>query len=99
MTFLKKQALFSNEKMGGNEGTIVISDQGRTFDKNIQTKEETLMKENIMKRMIAIVLVLCTMVSLSIPAFAAENDYTCSDYTDCTANGAEIYIITNYARS
>ena len=37
MAFLKKQALFSNENMGGNEGTIVISDQGRTFDKNIQT--------------------------------------------------------------
>jgi len=32
------------------------------------------MKKNIMKRMLAIVLVLCTMMSMAVPAFAAEND-------------------------
>lgn len=52
------------------------------------------MKNSIILRMLAIIMVLCTMVNLAVPAFAAENDYTCSDYTDCTANGSEIYIIT-----
>ena len=51
------------------------------------------MKKNIILRTLAIVMVLCTMGNLAVPAFAAENDYTCSDYTDCTANGSEIYII------
>lgn len=50
--------------------------------------------KNTMKRMLALMLVLCTMVSMAIPAYAAENNYTCSDYTDCTANGSEIYIVT-----
>ena len=54
------------------------------------------MKKNIMTRMLALVLALCTITSMAvpIPAFAAENDYSCSDYTDCTANGSEIYIVT-----
>lgn len=50
--------------------------------------------KNIMTRILALVLVLCTMMSMAVPAFAAGNDYTCSDYTDCTANGSKIYIIT-----
>lgn len=50
--------------------------------------------KNTMKRMLALMLVLCTMVSMTIPTYAAENDYSCSDYTDCTANGSEIYIVT-----
>lgn len=51
--------------------------------------------KNIMTRILALVLVLCSMISImGIPAFAAENGYFCSTYTDCTANGAEIYIVT-----
>lgn len=49
------------------------------------------MKKNIMKRIIALMLVVCTMVSATIPAFAA--DYSCSTYEECTEDGAEVYII------
>lgn len=50
--------------------------------------------KNITMRMIALVLVLCSIIGLGVPAYAAENDYSCSNYTDCTANGTEIYIVT-----
>lgn len=49
----------------------------------------------LMKKSVSIILVLAMILAcLPINAFAAENDYACSDYTDCTADGSEIYIVT-----
>lgn len=44
------------------------------------------------ERFVAMALALVMLVSISVPALAA--DYSCSDYAECTADGAEIYVIT-----
>lgn len=48
--------------------------------------------KTIFERFVAMTLVVVLMVGLAMPASAA--DYTCSDYVECTADGAEIYVIT-----
>lgn len=49
--------------------------------------------KNLTMRVLALLLALCTMVCMTAPAYA-DQDYTCSGYEDCTANGSEIYIVT-----
>lgn len=48
-----------------------------------------------MKKIVSLILVFALTLGCA-PArvFAAEDGYTCSDYSECTADGAEIYIIT-----
>lgn len=47
-----------------------------------------------MKKIISMILAIAMVFSMAVPAFAAEDGYSCSDYMDCTADGSEIYIIT-----
>lgn len=50
--------------------------------------------KKMMFRSVTLLLLVASLMTCCAPAACAADSYTCSAYTECTANGGEIYVIT-----